>query len=86
MIADHLAPLYSSMLPAQKSPKISCADVKKQLVFFNEAMNPSLPSNLVNYITKNTFSTINDGSNDSAIYEMNPVYVSVSLILNVVNN
>ena len=56
------------MLPVQKSPKISCADVKKTTSIFNEAMHPSLPSNLVNYITKYTFSTINDGSNDSAIY------------------
>ena len=42
----------------KKLPKISSVDIQKEL---NEAMYPSLLSNLVNYMAGNPFSMVNYG-------------------------
>lgn len=57
-----------------KNFKCRCTEITS---IFNEAIYPSLRSNLVNYMAQNLLSVINDGSNESGISKMNPVCIFI---------
>lgn len=77
MTANHLALPYSKIFPDSKIGKnFECRGTKTTTIL-NEAMYPSLQSNLVNYMAENTFSMVNDGLNDSETSKMNLVCVCI---------
>ena len=77
LTADHLAPLYCKMFPDSKIVKSFKCSHTKTTSILNEAIYPTLRSNLVSYMTENPFSIVNDGSNDSGLSKMNPVCVYI---------
>ena len=77
MTAGHLAPFYSNMFPDSEISKNFKCRLTKATIILNEAVYPSLRPNLVNYMVANPFSMVNDGSNDSEIYKMNPLCVYI---------
>lgn len=77
MTAGHLAPFYSNIFPDSEIAKNFKCRLTKATIILNEAVYPSLRRNLVNYMAANPFSMVNDGSNDSGIYKMNPLCVYI---------
>ena len=77
LTADHLAPLYAKMFPDSKIAQNFKSNRTKTTCTLNEAMSPTLKTELVNYMIEHPFGLINDSSSDSGIKKVNALCVHI---------
>ena len=77
LTADHLAPLYAKMFPDSSTAKSFKCSRTKTTSILNEAIYPTLHSNLIKYMAENPYAMVNDGSSDTGLLNMNPVCVYI---------
>ena len=73
--ANHLGPLFKSILPDSKIAKAySCGKIKASCIL-NRAIASDLQSTLIEQMKTSCYSIATDGSNDQGLQKMNPVTV-----------
>ena len=82
LMVEHLSPLNAKMFPNSKiTESFKCSQTKYTYIL-NGAMKPTLKFSLVEYMMEGRFSLVNDGTNDTAIKQMN----ALSALIFDVNN